>query len=388
MTVAHPLSASWRRQQRQRLRGPKGLGSVWYSDTDHCWRGKIPLPNGKTKRFSGKSEAAVVAKMKRFVPLSPGGDITITDMLDRWFETLQGKVEAKELTQDTVEWKRDVLARVYDELGAIRCSELLASDVAWLLGVAARAGLARQSIKHLRNQFALALDWALARDLVKANVARVTDMPTGIRPSKQKRESMTREQARALLAAVKTERLEALFVTAILLGLRPGELLGLRWHDVDFERRKIGINHSLKRDGTFGSLKNEDSAGVLDMPALVVEALRAHKARQATEQLAAKRWTDTDAVFATRVGTPTDDSNLRRMTKRICHRAGLGKWTPHEFRHTAGSLLLDAEVPRENVRRVLRHKNMRMIDETYGHEVRPSVDAAVEPMEQIFGSGS
>ena len=82
---------------------------------------------------------------------------------------------------------------------------------------------------------------------------------------------------------------------------------------------------------------------------------------------------------------PTSHGTLRRINKRICLAAGLGRWTPHEYRHTAGSLLLDAGVSREDVRRVLRHKNMRMLDEVYGHEVRPSVAAAVDPMEAMFG---
>jgi integrase len=117
----------------------------------------------------------------------------------------------------------------------------------------------------------------------------------------------------------------------------------------------------------------------------VVDALRAHKARQAAERLRTNLWVDHDIVFASRRGTPTADTTLRRMNADICDKAGLGKWTPHEYRHTAGSLLLDAGVSREEVRRVLRHKNQRMLDEVYGHEVRPTVNAAVAPMERIFG---
>ena len=248
----------------------------------------------------------------------------------------------------------------------------------------AERGRARTTIKLTRGQLALCLDRAMAAELVEKNVARLALMPVGIKPSKQKRESMTVAQARALLDAAKGERLEALFVTAILLGLRPGELLGLRWRNVDFDGATLRVSHALHRDGTFGDTKTAESMAVLDMPAPVLDALRAHKAKQATERLAAKHWTETDAVFATKAGTPTDDSNLRRLNARLCEKAGLGKWTPHEYRHTAGSLLLDAGVSREEVRRVLRHKNQRMLDEVYGHEVRPSVSAAVGPMEALF----
>ena len=370
----------------KRRRNPRGMGSVWEDKAAGCWWAKITV-NGKTKRFRARSQKDAMAKLRAYRPLAPGSAVTMSEYLDRWLADLQGRVESGDLTAQSVEWKRHALHPVFRWLGSKRLDQLLAIDVEWLLREMAEAGLSRNTIKHTRGQLALALDRALANGLVTHNAARLSEMPAGIQPSKQKRESMTPAQARALLAAAKGERLEALFVTALLLGLRPGELLGLRWRDVDFDRKTLSVEHGLQRDGTFGRLKTEESRAMLDMPGPVVEALKAHKARQAIERLkAGKGWRDTDAVFATRVGTPTDDSNLRRLNRRLCEKAGLGKWTPHEYRHTAGSLLLDLGVPREEVRRVLRHKNLRMLDEVYGHEVRESVNAAVGPMEQLFGN--
>lgn len=364
------------------------MGSVWFDRTDGYWRAKVPLPNGRFKRFSAKTKAGAVEKMKAYRPLAPGSDMAFDELLERWLDSLEGKVEAGELTADTLEWKRTVVARA-DAIGAKRLDQLLGTDVSWLLAKMAEDGKARGTIKHTRGQLVLALNWALSLGLVTHNAAAVSSMPVGIKPSKQKRESMTVREAKALLSAAKGERLEALFVTALLLGLRPGELLGLRWADVDFDRGTISVSYALHRDGTFGDLKTDDSDGVVRTPAPVLDALRSHRARQATERLRARRWTETDAVFATRVGTPTDDSNLRRVNARLCRKAGLGKWTPHEYRHTAASLLLDLGVPREEVRQVLRHKNMRMIDEVYGHDIRPVVGTqAAAAMDRLFGSGS
>jgi integrase len=370
--------------KKQRRRGA-GEGSVYFESATGRWRAAVHLPNGKVKRLSASTQREAAAKLRAFQPSTVTGSVTLAEFVELWLDGLRASVESGDLVESSLENKRYAVQPVVDALGSRQLSAITTGDVQWALRDMADRGRARNTIKLTRGQLCLCLDRALAAGLVDRNVARLALMPNGISPSKQKRESMTVDQARALLKAAKGERLEALFVTALLLGLRPGELLGLRWSDVDFDRAKLRISSALHRDGTFGPPKTPESVATLDMPVPVADALRAHRVRQSAEQLKAHRWTDTDAVFATRVGTPTDDSNLRRVNARLCEKAGLGKWTPHEYRHTAGSLLLDAGVPREDVRRVLRHKNLRMLDEVYGHEVRPSVDAAVAPMERLFG---
>ena len=228
---------------------------------------------------------------------------------------------------------------VIPAIGRRRLGELRVTDVMWMLKGMANDGLSRATIKGVRGVLCQMLSQAGVEERVDKNVARLSIMPAGIQPSNQKRESMTVDEAKAMLDAVRGERLEALFVTALMLGLRPGELLGLRWADVDFDAGTIFVNGSLGRDGTVGDTKTEESVATLEAPQPVLDALRAHKVRQAAERLrAARAWPENDIVFASRVGTPTSHSALRKINQRICAAAGLGRWTPHEYRHTAGSL--------------------------------------------------
>ncbi|MCL2395983.1 MAG: site-specific integrase, partial [Acidimicrobiaceae bacterium] len=226
------------------------------------------------------------------------------------------------------------------------------------------------------------------RGKVARNVARIAEMPaTGSTAGGHR--SLTEEEAGTLLAAARGHRLEALFVTGLMLGLRPGELTGLRWTDVDLDRGRLTVEGSLKRERgqlRLGATKTLRSRRPLQIPEPVRVALRDHRKRQAAEQLyAGPAWQDRGLVFTTAVGTPIDPSNLRHTFGRLTERAGLGHWTPNELRHSAASLLSASGVPLEVIADVLGHASTRMLEQHYRHQVRPSIDAHVSVMEGLFG---
>jgi integrase len=212
-------------------------------------------------------------------------------------------------------------------------------------------------------------------------------MPVGTRPAAEGR-SLTPVQARQLLDAARGDRLEALFVAGLMLGLRPGELCGLLWEDVDLEGATLQVRRSLKRESAglrLGDPKTRHSFRGLDLPGPVVGALRAHRVRQLEERLVAGRaWVELGLVFTTSVGTPVDPANLRRSFSALTSRAGLGHWTPNELRHSAASLLSAAGVPLELVADVLGHDGTRMTAAVYRHAVRSTVAAGAEAMNRLF----
>ena len=114
----------------------------------------------------------------------------------------------------------------------------------------------------------------------------------------------TAEQARALLAAVRGDRLEALYTVAVAMGLRQREALGLRWQDIDLTNRRLQVEVALQRvDGTLTLVEVEDGDEPADvrLPQVVIRALQEHRDRQACERLVAgERWEETDLVFTTR----------------------------------------------------------------------------------------
>ncbi len=175
-----------------------------------------------------------------------------------------------------------------------------------------------------------------------------------------------------------------------MLALRPGELTGLLWSDVDLRTRRLTVSGSLKRE--LGELhrgpvkRSRAGQRTIDFPPSLATRLRAHRVRQAEERLAAGvSWVDQGYVFASEIGTPLDPANLRRTYRRIAKRAGLPPGVPYELRHTAASLLLDEGKSVEEVADVLGD-NPETVYRHYRHRVRGSIDTAVAPMERLFGS--
>jgi integrase len=236
----------------------------------------------------------------------------------------------------------------------------------------------------------LALTHAERRDMVARNAARLSIIPAG--PVRESR-SLTLAEARSLLSTVRGERLEAAWVVGLLLGLRPGETFALRWCDLDLDGATLSVPQALKRAGgatlTLGEPKTATSRRTLVVPALAVEALRAHRARQAAERLVAGEcWVDNGLVFTTALGTMIDPANSRRAFAKVTEAAGLGHWHPHELRHSMVSLLSASGVALEDVADVAGHRpGSKMTGDVYRHRVTDAVGAsAAEVMDGLFGS--
>ena len=197
-------------------------------------------------------------------------------------------------------------------------------------------------------------------------------------------------QARALLEAAKGHPLEAAFVLGLTCGLRPGELLGLKWEDVDLDQGVLRVSRAVRRVGgtaQLGPTKTASSRRQLRLPAVTGDALRQHRARQlARQDVMGEQGADLDLVFPTSRGTLLDPANLRRALATVTEKAGLGRWHPHELRHSAASLLSAAGVPLEEVADVLGHASTRVTSATYRHRTTPTVEAGAGPMAALFSA--
>ena len=133
-------------------------------------------------------------------------------------------------------------------------------------------------------------------------------------------------------------------------------------------------------------MKTAGSKRTVDLSDFVFEGLREHRASQLLEREAAAEWDDPRLVFATSKGTLYRSENVARSLGKITVAAGLGNWTPNQLRHTAASLLVDGGVALHLVAKLLGHNDTRMVDQTYGHRIRESVDTG-KAMESILRPG-
>ncbi len=373
-----------------------GEGTVYWDAGRRRWMGAVTVPGtGRRARFSGRTQEealdkkqALLAEVGKGLPVG-GARIQIGPAFTEWVEK---EMPRREVTAKTMENYRWSAAHIVAGLGRKPLRGLTADEVDGFLTAKAEAGMARNSLLRLHSHIKAFLRHAQRRGWVGQNVAELVTTPLG-RPARRGR-ALTELEAKAFLAAIRGHRHEALWTMALMLGLRPGELLGLAWADVDFREATVQVRRALHDDGTIGKLKGGNasrSRRALKLPSPVVEALRSHKSRQAADRLAAGQWAtvvDEEAervelVFTTSSGTPLGRRNVARDLNLVTGRLGIGAMRNYDMRHTACSLLSAAGVPLEEVADILGH-DPRMTAFIYRHRIKPAVTAGVAPMEAMF----
>jgi integrase len=230
-----------------------------------------------------------------------------------------------------------------------------------------------------------ALRHAERRDLVHRNVAALTDLR---RATRREGRSLTPEQARQLLAASQNQTFGITVQLGLYLGLRPGEVLGLQWSDIDFNERTLSVRRSLKRENNqlrIGPPKTNGSNRTLKMSEQLASSLLQHAAEQKRQRVVARElWHEFDLVVATEIGTPVDPSNSRRALNNFCERAGIGHWSPNELRHSFASLMSLAGAPMEEVADAMGHVDTRMTSQVYRHNLKSIVDVAESRLNHLF----
>jgi integrase len=198
------------------------------------------------------------------------------------------------------------------------------------------------------------------------------------------------QDVRRFIEAINGNRMYALYVVALALGLRQGELLGLRWEDIDLAASKLSVRHALQRiDGSYVLVepKTKKSRRVIaPLPQVVSVALAAHKGCQNRERDAqGSRWLNVqNLVFTTAFGAPLSASVVTHDFQDLLERAGLPRIRFHDLRHSAVSLLGEQGVPPRMVMEMMGHSNIGTTMNIYSHVVRSLRTEAAAAADRAF----
>jgi integrase len=243
-------------------------------------------------------------------------------------------------------------------------------------------------VLHIRTTLRRALNVALKQRLVSYNAATlIDDLPKAARPEIK---PLSEQNARRLLEAATATRYEALFVVARYLGLRRGELLGLRLDDVRFEERRLNVARSLQRINGQPlepvPLKTRGSRREVPVPHEVIKALRAHRVRQIEERLkAGSAWCDHGLLFPNTLGKPQEPRAIDAVFKGLLKLANLPEETRfHDLRHTCATLLLERGADLYEVSKLLGHSSITITADTYGHFSQGMKRSLVDKMDAII----
>jgi integrase len=314
-------------------------------------------------------------------------------------------------------------------LGCIALRDLVVHDFDQLYRAMAAQGLRPRAIAHLHGLVKRALKTAVLKRELPRNPTEGATVP---KPNVQAEitceadeeagpvEYLTREQAVRFLAAARTDRLSALWHLLLDGGLRPGEAFALQWRHVDFDRGVVKVRATLTRQGvpkrTAGGLgwkvtkpKTTSSTGDVPLSVATLQDLRRWKKQQATERLQlGAEWQDHGFVFTTETGTPLGNNMGRAWTRLVAQADGgkgdLGTWgpepkkpavgptaqraftprfSPYVLRHTCATLALLDGVDLLQVSRRLRHKNITITAQFYGHLKAEHTTQAAESFNRL-----
>ncbi len=369
---------------KKRKRG-NGEGSI-YRKTDGRWCAQysVESPGGaKRKTIYGKTRRELAQKLREALSERDAGveydsKITVEEYLGRYLEDAESRLRPKTFRryQDLCDChlilavgERRLLTLAPDHLRAIYRERL-------------EAGYSARTVGHLHALIKQVLAQAVLEGLIPRSAAEHVKPPRG---SKKEIQPLTPGQVRTLLTAATETRYEALYVVAITAGLRRGELLGLTWDDVDFERGTLQVRRTLQQ-GEMLAPKTAKSRRQIRLTRRAVDALMRHWRNQETERaLANGTWTERGLVFPNRTGKATDGDNLcSRHFKPLLQRAGLPPIRFHDLRHTCATLLLSKGVHPKIVSEMLGHATISITLDTYSHVIPGLGDAAASAMDDAL----
>jgi integrase len=345
-------------------------GSI-YKRGDGRWVASVSLERGQRKYLYGRTRQEVGRKLTAALkarqdglPLA-GERQTVRRYLESWLESARPSVRPRTWER----YEQYVRLHAIPELGHLTLAKLGPQHLQRLYASRLESGLSATSVAHLHAVLHRALGQAARWGLVPRNVASLATPP---RIRRQEMATLSPEQARALLETAQGDRLHALYVVALSTGMRQGELLALKWRDVDLDAARLQVRATLQRVGDgfdFAEPKTARSRRQVALTATAIAALRRHRVAQAEERLRmGAAWEDNDLVFANEVGRPIEATNLiRRSFHPLLERAVLPRIRFHDLRHTAATLMLGRGVHPKVVAEMLGHSQIAVTLDLYSH---------------------
>lgn len=310
---------------------------------------------------------------------------TLGAYLDQW---LQEVAKPRLRPRTFTDYEALMNRYVRPALGGRRLDQLTAMDIQKLYNDMLEAGLSARTVRYVHAVLHSALDQALKWGMVARNVTDLVELP---RQQKQEMRCLSPEEARRFLEAARGTRWETLFSLMLTTGLRPGEALGLKWADVDFEKGKLQVQRALVRHGkgwTLEEPKTPRSRRTIPLPKSILQDLKAHRKRQLEEKLKVSDYTDHGFVFAVSNGEPLMERNLvREYFKPLLEKAGLPNIRLYDLRHTCATLLLSAGENPKIVSERLGHASVTLTLDTYSHVLPDMQKSATEKLEGMLFRG-
>lgn len=339
----------------------------------------------QTKYFKTKKEAndwrlETINKVRRGI-FFEGSKVALSEYLEHW---LKGKETNIRFTT-YIQYRQVIRCHINPFLGRIKLIDLRPEMIEVFYHKKQEMGVGNRTIQMIHSVLRCALNKAVKEELIYRNPCVVVDRP---KVKKKEMKVLDEYQVRQLFIAARGTRLEVLVQIAVTTGLREGEILGLKWSDIDWQNKQLHIQRQIQRIPQEGLIFSEPKSAtgrrLITLGSNIIEALKAHVNKQYFDRkIAGVNWKEMDLIFPSSKGTPMDPRNLIRLYKKLLVEANLPDIRFHDLRHTSASLMLKQGVSAKVVQERLGHSDIALTLNTYSHLLPGIQEEAAEKMDEI-----
>jgi integrase len=337
----------------------------------------------KTKRVAQAALTAWLSEIDRGTAIDRSTQ-TVVELMRYWLDTYaRPRLRAKTV----FDYEHTINKHIVQALGPLPIQKLTPERLQRFYSDKLAEGCGVRTIRLCHLHINQALKQAVKLGLTSRNVASLVTQPQ--EPPKEM-QVWDAPQAQAFLTVADKSAYGPIWVLALATGLRRGELLGLRWRDIDFDRRVLHVRQtvgSLRGRPEFKPPKTRSSRRDVSLPDAVMAALKEHRRRQNEQRLAlGEAWQDHDLVFAAANGNPINLDNVGRDFQRLIQLAAVPAIRIHDLRHTHVTLALQAGANTKALSQALGHSDISITLGTYAH-VMPEqrVEVAEKISAALFG---
>ena len=351
------------------------------------WVAEISIGPEKRKKFYCKTKQEALKKKNDALreleqgTLARGPQQKLKDYLEDWIENVHGDG----LRISTNENYKKLIKYIVADLGEVWLQKLTPEQVRRFYTKKGKDGLSSKTINSIHGVLHVALDNTVRWGMVLRNVCDLVDPP---RIVSREVVPLSVEQARRLVKHVEGNRLEVLLAMAVVTGMRRGELLALRWSDIDFDRSRLLVLHSVdfiaKHGYVQGEPKTASGKRVISLPAFLIDMLKKHQRRQLEYRKTVDNWQMLDLVFPNFSGGYTHPNHMGDLFRKLLKEAELPPIHFHDLRHSAASILLCMGVNIKVIQELLGHSDISITLRTYSHLLPSMQQEVVETWNDVF----
>ncbi len=355
---------------------------------------RLRSEGGKSKFLYGKTRKEVQEKLKIALYeqqqglLVTGPQQKVGQFLTHWLENVH-----KQCIRPRTYERYEEIVRLHlvPGIGHHQIQKLSPQHLQSFYNKKLEEGLSTTTVISFHNLLHKGLEAAVRWNLIARNPCDLVSPP---RRKRFEIQPLSIQQIRQFLAVTRGHRQEALFILALASGMRRGELLGLKWQDLDLEQATLQVRRILTRIPSKlpgkgfeeAEPKTDKGRRSIALPSFAAEALRQHRLRQREAKLkAGPAWQDHDYVFCTPIGThlnPTRD--VLDVLKSFLKKAGLPDIRFHDLRHSSATMLLGMKVHPKIVQEILGHSQIAITMDIYSHVLPTMQEEAMNKINEAL----